>query len=100
MKRITILLFAIATFINAETVSSKGTNLACPSESLYKDFVSAYAANGRGAVAVYVPKGCTIIFQGTSLSVLELNWSTTKVMFYDENRQSTAVMYTAIEAVR
>ena len=100
MKKIIILLITIFSILNANTVSAKMTSLACPNEKLYKEFISAFVADRNSAIDIYVPRGCTIIFKGTPLSIVEMKWSRVKVIFFDEFKKRKVIMYTAIEAVR
>jgi len=101
MKKILFGVIVSGSFIFGNTVSAKGTYPACPTENLYSSFVSAMVSGGTAMAAkIYVPKGCTLITKGSSLRVVERNWSTAKVMFFDTARQQNAVVYTAIEAVR
>lgn len=81
---------------------AKGTYPACENKETYSEFVAAIMSAGmESAVELYIPKGCTIIFKDTPLSVTERNWSTAKVIFDDPARKGeTVIMYTAIEAVR
>ena len=83
-------------------VSAKGTYPACINEDTYSEFVSAIVSSGNyESLSVYSRRGCTIIKTGTSLTILERNWSTSKVMFFDNLlSQRKEIMYTAIEAVR
>ncbi len=82
-----------------DTLYAKSTHLACESKEMYKEFVSAAAVNGLNqSMAVYIPRGCTMIFKGVEVTYLNKDWGTAKIIF-DHPVRGTIALYTAREVV-
>ena len=103
LKRLVIVSMLMLSFLSAgNKVASKGTYPACMDKDTFSEFVSAAISAGyKDAYRVYASKGCTIIFKGDMLTIIERNFGTAKVLFNTRaTGNRTVIMYTVIEAVR